>query len=245
MTNAARKRNFVDRLTAELSRDPNDTVDNVAALFGRRVESPSIRRILLAAVEHFSKHGFHGSSTRDIAKRAKLSPAAVYVHFRSKEQLLYTVVAIISDWVLDQMNEAARHEGTPAERLRRLVRAHVSSHAAMRSALYLAEYEFTVLEATDRRKILRIRDAIEAQFEDCIRAGAADGSFKVNNLSLTKVAVVSLCISVLNWFSPRGELSPEQVGDLYADLVLSMMQAPSTVDARQAVAARPALARTG
>lgn len=243
MSAATRKRNFVDRLTAELSRDQNDTVDNVADLFARRVESPSIRRILLAAVEHFSKHGFHGSSTRDIARRAKLSPAAVYVHFRSKEQLLYTVVAIISDWVLDQMNEAARHEGTPPERLRRLVRAHVSSHAAMRNALYLAEYEFNVLEASDRRKILNIRDAIESLFEDCLRAGAADGSFRINNLSLTKVAIVSLCVSVLNWFSPRGELNPEQVGDLYADLVLAMVhaQAPAVASVRRQ--ARAALAR--
>src|SRR5450631_2883623 len=66
-------------------------------LFQRRVESPSVRRLLLAAVDSFWKNGFHASSTRDIAKRAKLSPAAVYVHFKSKEELLFTIIVVVAE----------------------------------------------------------------------------------------------------------------------------------------------------
>ena len=46
-------------------------------------------RLLTAAVAAFGAKGFHATSTRDIARAASLSPAAVYVHHQSKEDLLY------------------------------------------------------------------------------------------------------------------------------------------------------------
>ena len=220
-----KKRTIVERLTAESQLNSGGVVRNLADLVNRRIESPSIRRILLAAVDSFSKTGFHAASTRDIAKKAKLSPAAVYVHFQSKEELLYTVVTIMSEWVFDQVTAAARERERPVERLRRVVQVHVASHAAMRTAMFVANFQFNSLNAVQRKKILRYRDAIEQLFEECIQAGCDEGSFHVQNIGLTRVAVVSLCVSVLNWFSPGGKLSPEQVGDYYADLVLSMLRA--------------------
>lgn len=40
-----------------------------------------------AAADAFAAKGFHATTTRDIAGRAGLSPAGVYVHFASKEDL--------------------------------------------------------------------------------------------------------------------------------------------------------------
>jgi len=224
-----KKRTLVERLTAESSIHSGAVVRNLADLLNRRIESPSIRRILLAAVDSFAKTGFHAASTRDIGKKAKLSPAAVYVHFQSKEELLYTVVTLISSWVFDQVSAAVRDGESPAERLQHVVRVHVASHAAMRDAMFVGNFEFHALSPAQRKKILRYRDAIEKVFGDCIQAGFDDGSFHVRDVNITRVAVVSLCVSVLNWYSPGGKLSPEQVGELYAELVLSMVGANKSV----------------
>jgi hypothetical protein len=35
---------------------------------------------------------------------------------------------------------------------------------------------------------------------------------------------MSLCISVSQWFSSRGPLTPEQLGEVYADYVLKMVR---------------------
>ena len=220
-----KKRTIVQKLTADTPPQPAAPIANLVDLFNRRVESPSIRRMLLAAVDHFAKTGFHASTTRDIAKKAKLSPAAVYVHFRSKEELLFTVVTIISEWVLDQMIAAVHKDDTTVERLQRMVRVHVSCHTAMRTAVYVANYEFSSLNVVQRKKILRIRDSIEEMFRSCLQDGVDDGSFRVPDVGIAMVAIVSLCVSVLNWYAPRGKLSPDQVGDLYAELVLSMVNA--------------------
>ncbi|TDE18927.1 TetR/AcrR family transcriptional regulator, partial [Actinomadura sp. 6K520] len=39
-----------------------------------------------------AENGYHGTSVRDIAVRAGLSPGALYYHFESKQELLATIM---------------------------------------------------------------------------------------------------------------------------------------------------------
>jgi AcrR family transcriptional regulator len=48
--------------------------------------------ILKAAIAVMAEHGYHGTSVRDIAERAGVSPAALYHHFGSKQEVLATIM---------------------------------------------------------------------------------------------------------------------------------------------------------
>ena len=41
------------------------------------------------------------------------------------------------------------------------------------------------------------------------------------------LAVLSLCIDVARWYQPSGKRTPDEIGALYADLVLRMVR-PAT-----------------
>ena len=56
-----------------------------------RARTDARDRLLEAAVDSFAARGFHGTTTRDIAAAAGMSPAALYVHHRSKEDLLHLI----------------------------------------------------------------------------------------------------------------------------------------------------------
>ncbi|WP_433996174.1 hypothetical protein [Bradyrhizobium lablabi] len=62
---------------------------------------------------------------------------------------------------------------------------------------------------------------------DCEDLGRP-GRLNERRIGITRVAAVLLCVSVLNWFSAGGRLSPEQVSDDYAELVLPMLRADPT-----------------
>ncbi|MGW3416419.1 helix-turn-helix domain-containing protein, partial [Streptomyces sp. NPDC000888] len=51
------------------------------------VTPDAARRLLVAAVEAFAERGYHATTTRDIAGRAGMSPAALYIHYKTKEEL--------------------------------------------------------------------------------------------------------------------------------------------------------------
>jgi|HubBroStandDraft_6_1064221.scaffolds.fasta_scaffold302217_2 AcrR family transcriptional regulator len=73
-------------------------------------------RILDAALDVFSEHGFEGSTLQQIADRLGVTKAALYYHFRSKDDILGALVAPASAGI-QAILEA--HAGTPDSPARR------------------------------------------------------------------------------------------------------------------------------
>jgi TetR/AcrR family transcriptional regulator len=60
----------------------------------KRIDSEARRRQLLrVSMDLFSKHGFSGTKTRDIAAAAEVSEAILFRHFSSKEDLYQAILA--------------------------------------------------------------------------------------------------------------------------------------------------------
>ena len=78
-------------------------------LFGRYHFPSGSRRVLLAAATAFAERGFHATTTRDIAAHAGLSPAGLYVYFRSKEDVLHQIAISTLDFTVEvAATEASR-----------------------------------------------------------------------------------------------------------------------------------------
>jgi AcrR family transcriptional regulator len=77
-------------------------------------------RLLDAAVELFARHGFHGTSIRDIAERAGANVAAGHYHYGSKEGLYLEVLRAQFAEVRAQLER--RGVARPAPALRRASR---------------------------------------------------------------------------------------------------------------------------
>ena len=102
--------------------------------------------------------------------------------------------------------------------------AYVTLPARMYKTSLVANREFNSLRAPQRRQIVKIHDELEEIVGNCLAAGKASGEFEFNDLSITRMAVVSLCRSTLLWYSPRGRFTPEEIGDYYVDLVLGIVR---------------------
>ncbi|MDV7245922.1 MULTISPECIES: helix-turn-helix domain-containing protein [Rhodococcus] len=91
--------------------------------------SSSEERLLTAATMLFSDRGFEATTTRDISAMAGLSPAAMYVHFSSKEELLFRLVCRAHERALAQVLDAVAPFTDPIDRVRALVRDFSMLHA--------------------------------------------------------------------------------------------------------------------
>ncbi|MFD3584510.1 TetR/AcrR family transcriptional regulator [Streptomyces sp. NPDC058683] len=189
------------------------------------VTPDAARRLLVAAVEAFAERGYHATTTRDIAGRAGMSPAALYIHYKTKEELLHRISRIGHDKALEILQTAARREGTAAERLADGVSSFVRWHAGRRTTARVVQYELDALGPDARAEILGLRRQVDAEVRGIIQEGVESGEFDVIDIHGTTLAVLSLCIDVARWFNVDGPRTPEQVGALYADLVLRMVGA--------------------
>jgi AcrR family transcriptional regulator len=189
------------------------------------VTPDAARRLLLGAVEAFAERGFHATTTRDIAGRAGMSPAALYIHYKTKEELLHHISRVGHERAVRVLDEAARSGGSDTERLARAVRDFVRWHAEHHTTARVVQYELAALGDQHYEEIVELRRRSEEILREVLAGGDASGEFSVTDIRGTTLAVMSLCIDVARWFSPAGRRTPDEVGALYADLVLRMVGA--------------------
>jgi AcrR family transcriptional regulator len=142
-------------------------------------------RILDAALDVFSEHGFDGSSLQQIADRLGLTKAALYYHFRSKDELLDALVAPAIteiDAILDT------HEGEPDSpaRRRRFMEEYLDYLLRHRRLIAyisrdLATLAHPVISSGNLERRARVEATLagaDLDFNDEVRVGMAFGGMQ-------------------------------------------------------------------
>ncbi|MET8836055.1 TetR family transcriptional regulator [Micromonospora sp. NPDC004540] len=182
-------------------------------------------RLLEAAVTAFAERGFHGTTTRDIAAAAGLSPAALYVHHKSKEELLYLISRSGHEHVLRLVREAVASSADPATALRRVVHDFVVTHARDHTTTRVVNYELAALSPAHLAEIREIRHRIEQAIRQLVEAGVTAGVFETPDPRMAAAALLSLGVDVGRWYRDGGDLVPEYIAARYAEMALRIVGA--------------------
>jgi AcrR family transcriptional regulator len=186
----------------------------------------SAQRVVAAAIESFSEFGFHGTTTRVLATRSNLSLGGIYVHFKSKLDLLEFIVRHAHEELANKMLEVNVIED-PTERLVALVKRHVYFHATRTTAAQVANIELHSLPHARRSDIMTTRSVIDGLLTTAVEDGIRKGDFQVDEVRPVVFAIISLSLGLTRWYHPNGELSPDELADAYARAVLSMVRGQS------------------
>lgn len=182
-------------------------------------------RLLEAAVTAFADKGFHGTTTRDITSASGMSPAALYVHHRSKEELLYLISRSGHEETLALVREGAASCDDPALALRRVIHDFAVHHARGHTTARVVNYELAALDHEHLQEIRNLRRQIDAEIRTLVEAGVAAGVFHTPDPTIAAVALLSLGIDIARWYQDGGEWSPEDLADRYADIALRIVGA--------------------
>ena len=189
------------------------------------VRPDAARRLMAAAIESFATHGYHATTTRDIANAAGMSPAALYVHFPSKAAVLSAISRSGHEQALRMVREVVTTTADPVDAMRLIVQRFVAWHAKRHRVARIVQYELQALPEADYRVVADLRRRTEQLVRDVISAGLGAGRFEVGDVRTAARAVLSLGIDVARWYTDNGKPTPAALGRQYADLVLRMLGA--------------------
>lgn len=187
-------------------------------------DPPAAAQIISATVVLMAENGYHGTSVRDIAEAAGVSPAALYHHFGSKHGLLFLVMDRGNDSLFAQSSAAlyaAAHD--PVERLRALVGVHVSLHLRAQREAFLGNTELRSLEPAARKVVVGKRDQQQRLFDQVVRDGVERGVFTTPFPDEATRALVTMSSAVAGWYRPRGPLSADELTARFQELALSLV----------------------
>lgn len=183
-------------------------------------ESAARRRILDAAAGVFAERGYGGTSTRDIAAAAGRSPAAVYVHYPSKEELLYAISAQGHADSLLCLTAAYNSTPDPVARLHGMVLAFSRWHMTNARIARIVQYELHALSPAHREHIARQRRQFHGVMKRALTDGIAAGVMTASDTDGVTRVLLSLCIDLARWFDPARTRNPEAIARLNADVAL-------------------------
>lgn len=192
--------------------------------------SETRQRLMESAVKAFATKGFHATTTRDIAAGAGISPATLYFHHKSKEELLYLIALSGHQEILELVTQAASSAHSPRCQIDNLVKNLIINHAERNTLARVINYELGALLPENFATIRGIRRETEARLKKVILKGKELNEFSAEYVDIATVAIFSLGIDVSRWYRDGGPWTPHELANHYSRmtlLILGAQNAPS------------------
>ena len=204
---------------------PPATTPSSAVASSSDPDASTVERLLQAAAHAFAGKGFHATTTRDIASGAGLSPAGVYVHFGSKEELLFNLSRSGHESALRLLRDAIADGLTPAAQLANIMTRFSEWHVEQYQVARVVQYEHHHLTPEHHAEVLALRKEMDSLVRDVLDRGVSEGSFTVDDSADTALALLSIVVDVARWYSPTIRRTPAEIGATNAALALRLVGA--------------------
>jgi AcrR family transcriptional regulator len=183
------------------------------------------QEILRVAARLFAERGYERTTLEMIADELGLSKPSLYYYVKSKEDVLSQIFQDVFQRVLEQAQKEISAQMGPVERLRRLIEAYVTHACGYPEGRALFLYESHLLSICGPQ-LVDLRDRFQRQVEAAVADGQRAGEFHVAHGRLAALAIIGALHAIPLWYTPDGPLSPGEIAEQYARLLIGGMIAP-------------------
>lgn len=184
------------------------------------VQPTTRQTIAEEATRLFRRKGYRATSLEDVAAEFGISRPALYYHFKSKRDILYTIYRGVSDILIKGASEIYAMDLPPGEKFRRLVRNHASTilNNADRMAVYYDE-EAELGEA-ERADVRNTRRRYTQMLIEVYRQAVESGHCVDLPPKMAVNIIIGACNWAYKWYDPAGAATPEEVTNIVERLLM-------------------------
>ena len=187
-------------------------------------ETGARESILDTAARLFSQKGYSGVSIRDIAQACRLTNAALYYHFKNKEDLYLAVLHRDHQKVMRSVvGDPPQAGGDLAARLRQLVLRYAGAMCGQRQSFQTLRRDLAHIDHARAGRLLgEIRADFMRPIQQLIEAGQAEGRIAAGDARLLARLLHGMIIA-LTFEGPSGRqprLAPAEA-DALVDVFLN------------------------
>ncbi|MET0344495.1 MAG: TetR/AcrR family transcriptional regulator, partial [Polyangiales bacterium] len=170
--------------------------------------------------------GFRATSMESIADELSATKPFIYYHFKNKYDLLDEIamrVTGLANRALEDALEDAVEDANPAAVLSNMVRNYarlVLERQRIIAVFWREESNFTT---ETRERVERERQRFTSALSKVLEEGNLRGVFKVEQPSLTALAIMNLITFTYTWYREAGSFGADELYDHYVELTLRMV----------------------
>jgi len=183
-----------------------------------------LQLLLSAAARTFAERGFHATSMRDLSRASGMSLAGIYHYVASKQELLFLIQDRCFEKVIAGAREAVLAETDIEAKVTAFVRHHVVFFAGHMHEMKVLSHEAEQLQGTMRQQIVQRKREYVAILGNLLEQPG------LTYQPVSHLAAVWSAFGMINWiytwYKPTGQVSPAQLGEEMATVLLRGIGAP-------------------
>ncbi|MDA3647180.1 TetR/AcrR family transcriptional regulator [Saccharopolyspora indica] len=188
-------------------------------------DEPVPQRLLSVATRLFAEQGYELTSVQQIVDAAGVTKGAMYHYFGSKDDLLYEIYARVLRVQHARMESAAAADAPVQERLHAVAADVVATTAANLDDTKIFFRSMHLLHPDKQAEVRAERRRYHERVCGLIEEGQRAGVFRADKSPDLVVDFFFGAVHHLGtWFRQDGELTGEDVGTQFADLLLASLR---------------------
>jgi len=180
--------------------------------------------IISSATELFYEYGFQKATMRDICRKIGITQAALYYHFRNKEEILYTIIERSSNDLYLLLRSCFSVDTDPIERLKNAISQHILSikHARKGAKIIIEDKRF--LGGDLNRLVKEKEKAVFYLYRDRLEEVRKLGRIKRCDLTVATFSILGMINWLYHWYRPDKGLSLEKVAEELIEIIFRGLQ---------------------
>jgi AcrR family transcriptional regulator len=181
---------------------------------GLMTDPDSARGKVLQVAAHLFRHkGYERTTVRDLAAAAGIQSGSLFHHFRSKDEILSSVMEQTAIYNTELMRVALARTQDVRGRVLALIRCELQSiMGGTGEAMAVMIYEWRSLSPQEQAKILVLREAYEQLWLQVL-GEARDSGLLQGDVFVTRRFLTGALSWSTTWFRADGSMTLEQLAD--------------------------------
>ncbi len=169
----------------------------------------------------FQKKGYLGTSMRDLAKVMNVEAASLYSHFPSKTEILWQIADRCANEFFHTVKPIYLSKLNTKAKLKEMIIAHIKVITSNLNASAVFMTEWKHLPPEKYQVYALMRDYYEQMFRKVILDGVRENLFRNVDEKFSSLTILSALNWTHQWYRPNGEMTPEQIGEHLAEILLN------------------------
>ncbi len=175
--------------------------------------------ILKVAAKRFIHYGYHKTTVEEIAGDADIGKGSIYLHFKSKEEILLELVRLFRTELMENWIDIQKSRRTPERKLYDLLKTRLNYVMDKKTSIF----SFSVRPERLLHKIVAVAEESKPQYlailESVLSEGECNGIFHMKDRSRVAMALYEMVSNIIY----RTNFNPDFPYESYFESTFSLM----------------------
>jgi AcrR family transcriptional regulator len=165
-------------------------------------------QIIQQIAKLFFEKGYERTSIRDISKALGITNPGLYYYFKSKQEMLFSIIDDLIERALVDMREKIHLIQNPEDKISWIIQSHIKFYAEHRAQTKVLVHERSSLEGEYAKILMEKETEYVNFFKEVVKEILGNSAVEID-IHVATYCLLGMLNWVIHWYNPEGKVPPD------------------------------------